>query len=187
MQAVIRARGAAALRSFLCSVALCGMALTALPAFSAELAPARDFKADAQAACASGRPLLVFFASHGCPYCRVVEEDYLVPMLRQPQGERPIIRVVMIDDLGTLRDFTGKRVPIAEFARLQGASLTPHVKLLGPDGKELAPALIGLMTQDFYGGYLEAAIASATEKMRAALASKTCPHPALARTDISAK
>lgn len=180
MQSKVHARGAAALRSL-----LCGLALVALPGFAAELTPARDLKADAQAACASGRPLLVFFASHGCPYCRVVEEDYLIPMLRQPQAERPIIRVVTIDDVGSLRDFSGKQVPIADFARRHGASLTPHVQLLGPDGKELAPGLVGLMTQDFYGGYLEAAIATATEKMRAALASKTCPHPALALKDTA--
>lgn len=172
----IHARGAAVRRYLLCS-----LAFIALPAFAAaELVPARDLKADAQVACASGRPLLVLFASHGCPYCRVVEEDYLIPMLRQPQSERPIIRVVTIDDLGSLRDFSGKRVPIAEFARQQGASLTPHVKLLGPDGRELAPGLVGLLTQDFYGGYLEAAIATATEKMHRALASKTCPNAPLA-------
>lgn len=175
MGLVITARGAAALRSL-----LCGLAFFAVPVFAGELTPAHDLKADAQAACASGRPLLVFFAAHGCPYCRVVEEDYLIPMLRQPQSERPIIRVVTIDDLGSLRDFNGKRVEIADFARQQGASLTPQVKLFGPDGKELVPGLVGLMTQDFYGGYLEDAIATATQKMQAAVARKTCPHPPLA-------
>ena len=175
MRLNVHARGAAARRYL-----LCGLAFIALPAVAAELEPARDLQADAQTACASGRPLLLLFASHGCPYCRVVEEDYLIPMLRQPQSERPIIRVVTIDDVGSLRDFSGKRVPITEFARQQGASLTPHIKLLGPEGKELAPGLVGLLTQDFYGGYLNAAIATATEKMRTALAIKTCPNAPVA-------
>ncbi len=132
-----------------------------------ELPKAQDFKADAQQVAKARMPILVFFASESCPYCHVVEEDYLKPMFNSGEyRDKILFRKLVIDDSGSVRDFQGKSVDDAVFAKRYGISLTPHVKFIDADGQELVPGLLGLMTRDFYAGYLEDAINDAVAKLR---------------------
>lgn len=153
--------------------------LTALAAQAAELPPAKDFQADAQLARKNRTPILVFFASQSCPYCHVVEDDYLKPMFNSGDyRDKLLFRVVHIEDQTTLHDFDGAPIDAASFAKNHGVSLTPNVKFLDADGQELVPGLLGLMTRDFYAGYLEDAINDALTKLRdPAKAAKKQPVP----------
>ncbi len=133
-----------------------------------ELPLAADFQADAAQARALKRPILVFFAAESCPYCHAVEDLYLSPLYNdKAYTDKLLIRVVRIERQAGLRDFAGRPTTHAAFAESFGVKLTPVVKLLDANGKELAPALIGYSTPDFYGAYLEqnidAAIAAARE------------------------
>lgn len=141
------------------------LVVTPVPALAA-LSVARDLRADAVAARASGMPIVLFFASDSCPYCHEVEELYLEPMQRHgPYAGRVLIRKVYVDRAMALVDFTGRRLGHDEFARREGASLTPLIRFYAPDGHELAGALRGMSSREFYGGMLWDALDESIHKL----------------------
>lgn len=133
-----------------------------------EMLPAAvDLRADARTARAQRLPIVLFFHTTSCPYCREVEELYLV-RLQQENAAAPrfLLRTVEISQTKPLVLFDGTRTDYRAFARQQGVTLVPHLRFLGPDGEPLVPDLIGLTLRDFYGAYLEGSIDSAGEKLR---------------------
>ncbi len=136
-------------------------------AWAIDLPAAVDLRADGAHAARERLPILVFFASHGCPYCYEIEELYLKPRLASgAYRNKAIVRVVYTDSARSLRDFHGRKTDQATFARRYGVRFTPTIKLVDADGVELAPALVGLTTRDFYGLYLDEAINGALTKLR---------------------
>ncbi len=126
-----------------------------------------DLRADAQAARTQRLPIVLFFHSATCPFCREVEESYLRPLLKNnKQTPRFLLRSVEVNQTRPLVSFDGSQTEFRRFARQQGVTLVPHLRFLGPDGKTLAPDLVGLTSRDFYGGYLEDSITAAAEKLR---------------------
>ena len=146
------------------------LAFLLLPACSAtgeNLPPAVDLQADGRAASAERLPVVLFFYTANCPFCREVEEQYLEPLMRENKtSPRLILRTVEIDKPRPLVDFSGQGTDMRAFAKQQGVTLVPHLRFLGPDGTPLAPDLLGLSSRDFYAGYLEDSIDSATGKLR---------------------
>jgi thioredoxin-related protein len=131
------------------------------------LQAASDLAADAGAARQRSVPILVMFNAKGCPYCHVVREYYVEPLARSPQfGDRVILRVVDVDGYDRLVDFDGSVTDHSAFASRHSVTLTPVLKFFGPDGRELAPQLIGLTTEDFYGWYLEQRLSDALDRLR---------------------
>ena len=131
------------------------------------LPAAVDLRADAQRARAQRLPIVLFFHSTTCPYCREVEDLYLARL--QKENERVpqfLLRTVEVSQTQALVTFDGTRTDQRAFAKRQGVTLVPHLRFLGPDGEALAPDLVGLTPRDFYGAYLEGSINSAGEKLR---------------------
>lgn len=148
-------------------LALTAGAALATGAAAEPLAPAADLQADGRRAAAAGRPVVLFFRSQGCPFCREVEELYLEPRQRDAAAAPAIVlRAVDIDRATPLVDFDGRDTDHARFARAQQVRFVPHLRFLGPDGQPLAPDLIGISSRDFYGGYLEDAIKTASDRLR---------------------
>jgi len=144
------------------SVLLCGGA-----AAGAALPLAVDLRADARLARAQRLPIVLFFHSSTCPFCRELEELYLKPLQADNQKTpRFLLRSVEVSQTRPLVTFDGSKTDFRAFARQQGVTLVPHLRFLGPDGEALAPDLVGLTTRDFYGGYLEDSISNAREKLR---------------------
>ena len=126
-----------------------------------------DLRADAQLVRAQRLPIVLFFHSTSCPFCREVEESYLKPLLKSnEQTPRFLLRSVEVSQTRPLVTFGGGKTDFRAFARQQGVMLVPHLRFLGPDGEALAPDLVGLTTRDFYGGYLEDSIVAAATKLR---------------------
>lgn len=163
-------RGFSAIRSH----RLPGFLLFALSALLAACAAAGDalplavdLRADAKLARAQRLPIVLFFHSASCPFCREVEESYLKSLQRDNEKTpRFLLRSVEIGQTRPLVSFNGGKTDFRAFARKQGVMLVPHLRFLGPDGEALAPDLVGLTTRDFYGGYLEDSIVAAGEKLR---------------------
>lgn len=131
------------------------------------LVEARDLQVDSEAARAGATPIVVFFASDFCPYCHEVEELYLEPMQRRGEyAGRVLIRKVHVDRATALVDFAGRHMGHDDFARREGASLTPLIRFYAPDGRELASALRGMSSRDFYGGMLADAVEESILKLR---------------------
>jgi hypothetical protein len=57
-------------------------------------------------------------------------------------------------------------IEVAELAHRYGAPVTPTVIFVSPEGKELAPKVIGMTTVHFYGGDLDYGINQSLQRMR---------------------
>ena len=85
-----------------------------------------DLSQDAREASRRHLPILVMFSAEYCAYCRLVENDFLKPMIYSGDyQDKVIIRMVTIDGNEGLRDFHGKRLGADEFAAQENVSLTP--------------------------------------------------------------
>jgi hypothetical protein len=147
------------MRAILTGLAVAALLLGAPPARAQALPVAADLARDAREAAARRVPILVFFHATDCAYCAQVEQLYLRPMhTRGDRGGKVLIRAVQVDGRAPLRDFAGRAVDHAGFARRERAGFTPLVRLYGPDGRELVPALVGYSSPDYYLGMLEDAI-----------------------------
>ncbi len=132
------------------------------------LPAARNLAADGKNAEQSGLPLIVFVSLAGCPHCEVVRRSHLLPLLRDVAGtpKKAIIRQVEINGNERLRDFNGKEMSHAEFARHHKASVAPVVFFFNAKGELLTAPLIGSMIPDFYGAYFDAGLNEARSKLR---------------------
>jgi thioredoxin-related protein len=147
------------------------LGVVALPALAgAQEAPnlpfAIDLRSDAIEAAKAGVPVVLLVSLPGCPYCNLVRRSYLLPMQREEAG-RAIVRQIDLNDTRMVRDFDGTRRSQDAIARARGVRAAPVVFILGPGGNSLAGPLEGMLLPDFYGAYLDEAIAKGGAAMRA--------------------
>jgi thioredoxin-related protein len=100
----------------------------------------------------AGQPLLVMVSLEGCPFCKVVRENYLGPM-----REREGLAVVQVDMRSKLilTDFNKKELTQDELIRSWGVKVAPTVLFFGRGGVEVVERLTGGYIPDFYGAYLD--------------------------------
>ena len=100
---------------------------------------------------------LVLFSIPDCPYCRVIREHHLLPMLKtRPPGLHA--GEFMIRGQRVFADFDGQSIDEQAFARRYRATFSPTLVFLNPQGREVADRIVGL-SDDFFGAYLEGRIA----------------------------
>ena len=125
-----------------------------------------DLRDEARVARADNLILVLEFSSDDCAYCRKLEDLFLLPMQRNAEyDEKILIRMVSLDSFETLVDFDGQSVSTAEFASRYQVSLTPTLLFLNADGKEMSDKLVGIWSEDFYGGFIDSRIDEAREKL----------------------
>ena len=76
------------------------------------------------------------------------------------------MRKLVIDRSGKLRDFNASAVNAAELASRYKVFVTPTLLFVDSQGNELAERMVGVMTLEFYGGYLDQAIDASSDKLR---------------------
>ena len=123
-----------------------------------------SLRAAAQAAAAKGEPLVLMTTVAGCPYCDLVRNHHLLPMLRARQVQA--VQLDIRDRRSNLQDFAGNTTTPAEQVAAWKARFAPTVLFLGPQGQELAERLVGVAVPDFYGEYLEARLTEARAKLK---------------------
>lgn len=128
---------------------------------------AMDFQADGKIAHEKQIPILVMFGSASCGFCRRALRDYLVPMHLDPayQG-KVMMRYIEIDSTMGLKNFAGASIRHKEFAKVNNILVTPTVKLFDSTGAEVSDPLVGLLSADFYGAYLDRAIDEGLSRIR---------------------
>lgn len=100
----------------------------------------------------------------GCPYCQLVREHHLLPMLRE--GKVQAIQIDTRDRTRNLQGFDGSMTTPADQATAWKARFAPTVLFLGSQGQELAERLVGVAVPDFYGEYLDARLQQARARLR---------------------
>ena len=127
----------------------------------------QDFTVEAKAAQNRNLPILVLFMRSDCSYCERVLQEFLLPMQRNAEYHRKVImRQIEISSDAKLCDFSGVLTTQEKFAQQNRVTLVPTIKLFDAQGHELTPPLVGLLTPDFYGGFLDQAIDEALAKVR---------------------
>lgn len=127
-----------------------------------------DLASDGRAAAQRRLPILLVFAADHCTYCDLLEREILEPMLRSGDyGDKVIIRKVMLDRGGALRDFSGHKVDAGSFATYRDVVVTPTMLFVDSQGRELAPRLVGINTVEMFAGLVDAAIEQARSKLQA--------------------
>jgi thioredoxin-related protein len=124
---------------------------------SNSLASARSLAAELAAALASKRPLVVMVSLDGCPWCKLVRDNYLAPMRREG------LVVVQVDmrSKQPLLDFAGAARTHDDLVRSWKVKSAPTLLFFGPGPAEVAPRLTGA-SNDFYGAYLDERLLQAT-------------------------
>jgi len=110
------------------------------------------------------QPLVVMVSLHGCPFCKVVRENYLHPL--RATG----LQVVQIDmrNPRVLVDFDGSSLTQDAWVKKQNIKLAPTVLFFGAQGREVASRLKGAYLPDFYGAYLDDQLAAARKAVAGA-------------------
>lgn len=143
-------------------------AVGAAPIAVAGLPPARDLAQDAEQARQKHMPIMVFYTSRTCPYCKEVHDLYLEPMHERGTYKGQVLfRVVEVTSGATVRDFHGKPTDHETFASREGAFITPIIRFYDHTGRELVPPIIGYTSEDFFAGELENAIETSIDRARA--------------------
>lgn len=140
-------------------------ALLAGPAAAADLPPAVDLRAEAAAAARHGQPLVILYSRKDCRYCDSVR-TYLQPLLDSPGRRGLVVRQIDQDSAAPLRDFRGQAASHAGIAAGEKIKLVPVVAFYGPDGRVLAPPIVGARLADYYQSYLDAALEQAAQALR---------------------
>jgi thioredoxin-related protein len=156
-------------RLFAIGLALWGLLLVAqAQAVPGVVSQVVDFAALGDRARAGRMPIVLVVSRADCPYCELLKEEILQPMLISGDYDgRVLIRELLIDSALPLRDFDGQAIAPDALASRYRTRLTPTVLFLDHRGRELTERMIGINTVDFYGYYLDAAIDAAGEHLAA--------------------
>ena len=123
---------------------------------------AQDLREEARIARDDNLVLVLEFSSAFCAYCRKLEAQFLLPMQRNAEyDDQVLIRTISLDSYETVVDFDGNEIDTREFAARYGVSLTPTLVFLDSGGKEVSEKLVGIWSEDFYGGFIDNRIAEA--------------------------
>ena len=113
-------------------------------------------------------PLVVMISQTGCPFCRTLRKNVLLPWLASPtKRERLVFVEVSLDDGYELEDFNGERIAGRTFAERYETFVTPTVLVLDSTGKKLGAPIIGAPNLELYSYYFERAVTDAGRKLRA--------------------
>ncbi|WP_249277633.1 thioredoxin [Pandoraea sp. PE-S2R-1] len=132
---------------------------------AATLPAATDFAAHARRAVALDAPLIVLVSLRDCVYCGPIRQRELAPLMRSGKYE---VREIGMDSAAPVRDFDGTTTTGIAWARAHGVKVSPTVLFLDTSGRAIADPLIGAGLPDFYGAYLDDAIANARARLHAA-------------------
>ena len=112
-------------------------------------------------------PVLVLFMAPDCRYCERVLNEFLLPMQRNREYDAKVLmRQIDITSDAPMKDFKGNVTTERAFAAANKVRVTPTVKFFLPSGEKGADQIVGLLTVDFYGGYLDSAIDEARQKLQ---------------------
>lgn len=155
---------------FFAAILACLALVSAQAVERGKLPLATDLSKTARLAQEKQVPILILFSTRGCGFCTRVREEILIPTTYNADYDNKVI-MVEVDSASHARliDFEGKATTQAAFVAKSRVGLTPTVKFFDPQGREVADPIVGLVTVDYYGGFLDQAIDASIAKIRGAV------------------
>ena len=160
MQHVPGSKFALTRRVWLGATLLCGLDASA---DHTTLPSAKSLHKELTLALRSGHPLLVLVSLDGCPFCKLVRENYLDPM--RTGRAQPMVQIDMKSS-ASVQGFKGEIFTHDGLAREWNVTLAPTVLFFGLAGTEIAPRLVGFASPDYYGASLDRRLEQARAVMR---------------------
>lgn len=109
--------------------------------------------------------LLMLHAEH-CPYCQLMENEILAPMVKSKEyDDRIVIRKLQIDEARDVINFEGNTVEPSDISDNYNATLTPTLVFLDYNGEEKAKQMVGINTVELFGAYLDQHIDELVENL----------------------
>lgn len=131
------------------------------------LPAAKDLAADGATSRARRVPILILFDREDCPYCDRALREHLVPMSGEPPWrDDALFRQVEVDRDDPVVGFDGRPTTHRALAVRYDAKLTPTIVVVDGAGALLAEPVVGLLTADFYGAYLDQALQKGLARLR---------------------
>lgn len=128
-----------------------------------------DLARDGAQAEREGKPVVLFFSLPGCPFCHVVRNNYLHPLLRDSKPrERPVIRELDMASAQSVQSFDRSSTSPRSIAQKYKVIAAPTVIFVDANGCVLAPSIVGGDIAGVYGGYLDNAFDVSAKKIAAA-------------------
>jgi len=133
------------------------------------LTPLDDLRVLADTIARHKAPLLILFSTPGCPFCREVRRNYLVPRVAEQMDKATpdlLLRETDITSGRTLTDLSGDRITEAAFALRHRVRAVPVVALFDSLLRPIGEPLVGLDRSGFYEAYLASAIDASRKYLR---------------------
>lgn len=141
-----------------------------------ELPMARDFAADGAHATTQAAPIVVLFTAPYCRFCIAVKAEYFRHLESDSRfADRILVREVIINSAEALEDFAGSTTTHQRFADDHQVFLVPTVRIFDGGGLEITEPLVGVVSMDFYGWYLNQRIDDAIRALEQTPASAKEP------------
>ena len=126
-----------------------------------------DLAALARSARRRRLPIVLLVSRSDCPYCALIKDEVLNPMLKSREYEDlALLGELMLDAEAPLRGFHGEYERRDDLASRFDTDVTPTLLFLAPDGSELVPRIRGVNTLEFFGFYVDRAIESARARLK---------------------
>jgi thioredoxin-related protein len=135
--------------------------------------PVRDLYSLSKVAEARNLPILLMVSQDHCPYCELLKEEILNPMVISGDYiNKAVMSVLTIDASKAIIDFNGKKIEPRDVALRYNATITPTLLFLDYQGNEIQERMTGVNTVEMYGYYLDESIDEALEKLKQSKLSK---------------
>lgn len=109
-------------------------------------------------------PLMLMISAEECPYCMVMESDYLAPLLRnRGYDSKVLIRKIHLDGFDDIIDFDGQLAAPTDISQRYKVWVTPTLLFLNSKGEEVQKRMVGLGVRDFVSDFIDQSIAAATK------------------------
>jgi thioredoxin-related protein len=124
-----------------------------------------NLQIDAALAKEQGMLLLVLVTLPSCSACEFVKENIVEPMIAAGDFDNVAVVRELSLQAYSITDFDGNNIDANDFAHRYSAEFAPSMLFLSADGDQLHKPIIGMSSRDYYGFYLEEAIAKSIKRL----------------------
>ncbi len=151
---------------FFFSLLLIMLSFNSLSSEESTLVEENDFQQLSQQMKEKSLGLLLMLHAEHCPYCELMENEILSPMVKSGDyDDRIFIRKLQIDEARDVKDFSGNTVEPSDISDVYNTRLTPTLVFLDYKGNERVQQMVGINTVEIFGAYLDAEIDKLTHTL----------------------